>query len=437
MTRPVRANRWQDLGPLPPLSGGTRLSVIIPVRDPSAALSRTVAGLGSQSLDPGRFEVIVVDDGSVTPVDLADRGIDLRVIRQETDGRFGAGRARNTGARAATGDVLLFLDADVVVGHTVLERVLRWFAAASYTVVTGVLDFADFAELDATDVGRLVRVGELASHLDPGAGQTWREVHFTRTHDLTVEQPDMFRMTIGALLGVGRELYEFAGGFRELGLRGIEDVETGYRLQNAGGLMVVDRELQAWHQGRRFFDSRSAAKAKRDREPAMRDLLPLPAFRPDDHPEIPSVPRVLATLDAADLDADSVNRHIRAFSACPRRDVALVVEGAPVRGADPRIHEGASSDLSPMDLAAAPLRVDLTGQWLPGPDSFDKLDDLVTSSDVGVVHVVGHDGDAATALSARALGRAHLVGAADRVRCAEELFGVRWVTNRAVGFRPA
>ncbi|MEQ8718168.1 MAG: glycosyltransferase family 2 protein [Acidimicrobiales bacterium] len=437
MTRPVRANRWQDLGPLPSLPRDVRLSVIIPVRDPSVALARTVAALESQSLDPGRFEVIVVDDGSEDPVEIPGPEIDLRVVRQETDGRFGAGRARNTGARAASGGVLLFLDADVVAGHTVLERALRWFAAAPYAVLTGVLDFADFDGLDASAVGRFVRAGELGSHLDPGPGQTWREVHFARTHDLTVEVPDMFRVTIGALLGVGRELYELAGGFRELGLRGIEDVETGYRLQNTGGLMVLDRELQAWHQGRRFFDSRSAAKAKRDREPAMRDLLPLPAFRPDDHPEIPSVPRILATLDATDLEAESVERHVRAFGACPRRDVALMIEGVSVREADPRVHEAGTPGLSPVDLAAVPVRVNLTGEWLPGPDSFERLDDLVTSSGVGVVHVMGHDGDAATAASARALGRAHLVGAVDRVRCAEELFGVRWVTNRAVGFRPA
>ncbi|HWC85738.1 MAG TPA: glycosyltransferase [Solirubrobacteraceae bacterium] len=89
-----------------------RVSVIIPARDVQATLPRALAGVGSQDLGDGSFEVIVVDNGSRDgTAGLASRSAAVtRVVRRERG--EGPGAARNAGVEAAAGSVLVFLDAD-------------------------------------------------------------------------------------------------------------------------------------------------------------------------------------------------------------------------------------------------------------------------------------------------------------------------------------
>jgi glycosyltransferase involved in cell wall biosynthesis len=84
-------------------------SVIVPVFEGAATLDACLEGLARQTVDPGCFEVIVVDDGSNDgSVEIARR-YDSQVICQE---HSGAAAARNLGATQAQGQILLFTDAD-------------------------------------------------------------------------------------------------------------------------------------------------------------------------------------------------------------------------------------------------------------------------------------------------------------------------------------
>jgi glycosyltransferase involved in cell wall biosynthesis len=108
---------------------GPAVSVIIPARDASSTLERTLAALRGQTLRE-EFEVIVVDDGSAddTP-ELLRRHADLvRVVRNET-GR-GPGAARNRGVELARAPVLAFTDADCFPTPTWLERGMEHIASA-------------------------------------------------------------------------------------------------------------------------------------------------------------------------------------------------------------------------------------------------------------------------------------------------------------------
>lgn len=86
-------------------------SVIVPARDAAKSLPRALEGLSRQTF-AGRFEVIVVDNGSLDDTaELAERSaIVTQVIRRQRGD--GPGAARNSGAAAAHGSVLAFLDAD-------------------------------------------------------------------------------------------------------------------------------------------------------------------------------------------------------------------------------------------------------------------------------------------------------------------------------------
>ncbi len=95
-----------------------RLSVVIPCHNAAAYLGQTIGSLLEQTREPD--EIIVVDDGSTDGSGEVARGFGGRV--QVIPVRFGgASRTRNHGFTFATGDGILFLDADDVLGPGALE----------------------------------------------------------------------------------------------------------------------------------------------------------------------------------------------------------------------------------------------------------------------------------------------------------------------------
>lgn len=100
-----------------------RASVIIPCRNAERIVGDAVKSALAQTEPP--WEVIVVDDASTDRSTEAARDAGARVITNTR--RRNAGGARNAGIEAASGDVLAFLDADVIAARDWLERVRRVF----------------------------------------------------------------------------------------------------------------------------------------------------------------------------------------------------------------------------------------------------------------------------------------------------------------------
>ena len=87
-------------------------SVVIPVFNRQGVLRRAVASVRTQTFRD--YELIVVNDCSTEPITDAIedvlKGQNGRLLRHEVN--RGAGASRNTGARAATGRYIAFLDSD-------------------------------------------------------------------------------------------------------------------------------------------------------------------------------------------------------------------------------------------------------------------------------------------------------------------------------------
>jgi len=97
---------------------GPALSVVIPAYNQAGLLRHSLEALRNQTLDAHLYEVIVVDDGSTddtaavaAALEMSDRHI--RLLRH--DRNRGRSAARNTGVRAARGEIVVFVDSDVVV----------------------------------------------------------------------------------------------------------------------------------------------------------------------------------------------------------------------------------------------------------------------------------------------------------------------------------
>jgi len=116
------------------------ISVIIPTRNRCRHLIALLASLKSQSLDPSRFEVIVVDNGSSdeTPAAVAEfehnAAFRLHYLREEVPGLH---NARHAGMNAAAADLLVFADDDIMPFDSWLDGVLEGFSRPEILLVGG------------------------------------------------------------------------------------------------------------------------------------------------------------------------------------------------------------------------------------------------------------------------------------------------------------
>ena len=109
------------------------LSIIIPTLNEEDYLPLALASIKSQQ--PAGFEVIVADAGSTDKTLEVARSFNCRIV----EGGLPA-RGRNNGAKYAKGDILLFLDADVILPQGFLQKSVEEFekrglAIAGFNIV--------------------------------------------------------------------------------------------------------------------------------------------------------------------------------------------------------------------------------------------------------------------------------------------------------------
>jgi glycosyltransferase involved in cell wall biosynthesis len=198
------------------------VSAVMPVYNGRAYLEKSLPPLLSM-LGRDLIEVIVVDDSSDDGSrELAER-LGARVI--PSGGRLGPAASRNRGARAARGDVLLLVDADVGVHPDAVEKVLAALASADVAAVFGSYDDRP---------------------ADPGFWSQYKNLLHHHTHQSAGEEASTFWTGLSA---IRRDVFLESGGFdsRLYSVPSIEDVELGYRLRASGRKIRVLHTLQGTH----------------------------------------------------------------------------------------------------------------------------------------------------------------------------------------------
>jgi mycofactocin glycosyltransferase len=115
------------------------VSIVIPVKDRADELQRCLDSLARLGYPPGQLEVIVVDDGSRDQSAAVARQCGAQVVPSGGSGR-GPAAARNVGARAATGEILAFIDSDCTASPGWLAELLPAFADPQTAAVGGLVD---------------------------------------------------------------------------------------------------------------------------------------------------------------------------------------------------------------------------------------------------------------------------------------------------------
>jgi glycosyltransferase involved in cell wall biosynthesis len=113
-------------------AGAPRVSVIIAARNEERNIREALGSL--LSLDYPNFELIVVNDRSedstgkiLAPMAATNSSLKVVQVTDLPSGWLGKNHALWTGAQQASGELLLFTDADIVMEPTVLSRAVRFF----------------------------------------------------------------------------------------------------------------------------------------------------------------------------------------------------------------------------------------------------------------------------------------------------------------------
>ena len=98
------------------------VSVIVPVFNSEDLIAKCLRAIrGQEGVDPDGVEIIVVDDASTdSSAQRSQRICDKLIILERNSG---AATARNRGATEAAGDILVFVDADVILESIALSFV--------------------------------------------------------------------------------------------------------------------------------------------------------------------------------------------------------------------------------------------------------------------------------------------------------------------------
>ncbi|HVC33964.1 MAG TPA: glycosyltransferase [Chloroflexota bacterium] len=194
-------------------------SVVIPARNAAQTIAECVLSALSQSAPRESYEVVVVDDGSTDATAAIARSHGVRVIPQPP---LGMAAARNTGARVARGEVVLFLDADCVPALDWVAQMVAPFRDASVAGVKGT-----YLTHQTGLLPRLIQV-------------EYEDKYRRLAEDSAIDFVD------GYSTGYRRSVLLGVGGF-DPSLGAAEEVDLSYRLATSGQRLVFAPKARVHH----------------------------------------------------------------------------------------------------------------------------------------------------------------------------------------------
>lgn len=206
----------------PTASSRLSVSVVVPVHNGGEAFRRCLVSL--TTANPRPAAMIVVEDGAADGSRQMAERFGARVISMPE--RRGPAAARNAGARSVrAGDIVLFVDADVMIPSDAIGRVEANFRATpAIAALFGSYD-------DAPDQLNFV--------------SQYKNLFHHYIHQTSQESASTFWAGFGA---IRQDVLTRLGGFDEMYREPcIEDVELGYRLRERGFETRLCKDLQVKH----------------------------------------------------------------------------------------------------------------------------------------------------------------------------------------------
>jgi mycofactocin system glycosyltransferase len=293
------------------------VTVVIPVRDNAAGLRRLVGALRG-------LRVVIVDDGSLTPVDHAQlaggqfdgAACDIEIVRH--DHSRGPAAARNTGLARCRTDYVAFLDADVLPRRGWLEALLGHFCDPTVAVAAPrIVALQDGG-------GPVARYEAVRSALDLGE---W---------EAPVRPYGPVPYVPSAAIVCRRSAVLAVGGFDEA-LHSGEDVDLCWRLVESGQRLRYEpvaqvahdhrTQMRRWLSRRAFYGGSAAPLALRHPDKIAPLIIPLFSLLAWLSVATGSAAGALAGALFAGLHARKVTATLRGTGVSTPETAALVARG--------------------------------------------------------------------------------------------------------------
>src|SRR6266550_1471073 len=208
--------------PFPPDLRWPKISVVVSTFNGAATIRDTLAGL--EHLDYPDFEVIVVNDGSTDATPQIASEYRVRII---TTRNQGLSAARNIGIRAATGEIVAFIDDDAYPDLHWLRFLALAFRDGTYVAVGG-------PNLPPPDDGW---VADAVANAPGGPNPVLLS-------DRVAEHIP------GCNMAFRKEALEVIGGFDSVFRTAGDDVDVCWRLRDRGGVIGYAPGAVVWHHRR-------------------------------------------------------------------------------------------------------------------------------------------------------------------------------------------
>lgn len=220
------------------LNNEPTVSAVIIARNQQATVRRCIKSALAQTYSVG--EIIVVDRNSTDHTskyasDVARLYDEVEVIAEEPEtsdtDECGPAVARNTGAALASGDLVLFLNADVAVEPDYVSRLIKLMRAQDLDAVSGLR-----WNIRNSLVSGLMNVHYALNYdvSDGRSGSAHRSPAFLSSDAMLIKS----------------ETFWDVGGY-DAAMPAGEDADLGFRLHGAGYTIGHDRSATIWHEGRR------------------------------------------------------------------------------------------------------------------------------------------------------------------------------------------
>jgi len=195
------------------------ISVIVPVYNDEKNIAICLSSINSSEYS--NFEVTVVDDNSNDRTLSIIEKFPCKIIKLEKN--LGQARARNVGAKASHGEILIFFDSDIVIEKNTISQMVE--SLQNRPDISAL--FGSFQKNTISD--NFFTVYKNLRH------------HFT--HQNSRNNASTFCGGFGA---IRRDVFSEIGGFNE-DYRVLEDIELGYRLHKANHKIYLDSSIQVTH----------------------------------------------------------------------------------------------------------------------------------------------------------------------------------------------
>jgi len=196
------------------------ISVIIPVKNGGAVFEECLAAL--RASQGNNYEIIVLDDCSTDNSTAIANKYLCRLA--ELPCSLGPSNARNRGAKMAKGDVLFFIDADIIVRPDTIQKISTIFNNSDVVAITGIL-------------AENIRYNNFSSQYK----NLWMRYSY-------LEMPDKVSLFYTSVAAIRKEIFLKTGGF-DTGYHrpSVEDTDFGQRLEMMGSTVRLQRDLEVEH----------------------------------------------------------------------------------------------------------------------------------------------------------------------------------------------